>query len=115
MSADLEARLSEVERRLDRVERLAFLAFQDLRDVASYAYENVRLDVSPEEVKRLPGSFARLSDKEILAVGVNLHELVALKSTMRVLRKQVRLDVLGVVRDLLRRGQRAQLRSKDAA
>lgn len=105
MPRGVEARLTEVERRLDRLERLAFLGFQDVRDVAEYAYQSVL--VEPDDVKRLSWKrrdFHALSDREAMEVaGLAVHELAALKMTMRTLRHQTRRDVLGVLRDLVRR------------
>ncbi len=96
--ADFDARLEEIERRLDRLERLAFVTFQDVRSVADYAYKNVRLEVEADEVKRIPG-FLGLSDNEVLKVGLAIHELAEFKLAVRVLRKQVRRDALTIVRD----------------
>ncbi len=112
---NVDARLDEIERRLARLERLAFLTFQDVRDVGSYAYENFRLDVEPEEVRQLPARFNQLSDQEALATGLALHELASLKATMRILRHQVRRDALGIVRDLMRRGRKEQMRFEETA
>jgi hypothetical protein len=106
---DIEARLDEIDRRLVRLERLAFLGYQEIRSVAGYAYENVRMEVSADEVKRLPG-MQQLQDQDALAVGLLPHELFALKATARVLRKQTRLDVVTIVRDLVRRSRAAKIK-----
>ena len=100
----IEVRLAEIEQRLDRLERLAFVGFQDVRDVAEYSFQNVFR--KPEDVKRLSWTrrdFHPLSDKEAIATGVAPHELAALKMTMKTLRRQTRLDVLRIVRDILHR------------
>ena len=93
--------LDEINRRLDRLERLAFQTYTDVQSVAAYAYMNVRTEVSADEVKPLSG-FNALQDKEALAVGLMFHELCALKQTTRTLRKQARRDSLTIIRDLLR-------------
>lgn len=106
LDAESDTRLEDIERRLDRLERLMFITFQDVRDVAAYAYKNARLELAAEEAKRMPG-LNQLSDREALAVGLMMHELAGLKQANRVLRKQVRLDALGIVRDLIRRERAA--------
>jgi hypothetical protein len=105
-------RLDEIERRLDRLERLAFLAFQDVRDVAEYAYDIALRE--PEDIKRLSydqRNFKRLTDEEAVRYSeLAVHELAALKKTMRLFRKQARLDILGVLRDLARGARRERLK-----
>ncbi len=109
-----EKRLAEIEKRLDRLERLVFVGFQEVRDVAEYAYENA---MSPEEVKRpswrRPG-LTPLSDQEAIAIGgLAVHELASLKMTMRHLRKQTRRDALGIVRDLMRRSRKQAMKDDE--
>ena len=102
---NFDERFREIERRLDRLERLVFLGFQDVRDVAEYAYQNVQQE--PEDVKRLTWTrrdFHALTDREAVeAAGLAAHELAALKMTMKTLRRQGRRDVLGVLLGLVRR------------
>lgn len=117
MPRDVEARLAEIEKRLERLERLAFITFQDVRDVASYAHQNVGLE--PEDVKPLSWTkraFHPLSDQEAVEVaGLAVHELAALKMTMKALRFQTRRDALGVIRDLVRRSRRESPDLEEAA
>lgn len=103
---DLDIRLADIERRLDRLERLAFMGYTDIRKVADYAYDNVRLEVSADEVKKL-SEFQQLSDNEALKVGLMVQEIALLKMTARGLRKQTRLDAVGIVRDMMRRKRAA--------
>ncbi len=111
----VEQRLTEIEKRLDRLERLAFLGFQDTRDVAEYAYQSVFEE--PETAKRLSWtkpSLHTLSDEEAIKAGLALYELAALKKTMRILRHQTRHDVLGIIRDLVRSGRKEQMSEERA-
>ena len=110
-----DARFDDIERRLERLERLAFIGFQETREVAEYAFQQVGED--PEYVKRISwkqSNFHPLDDQEIVNVaGLATQELASLKMAMRLLRRQSRMDALGIIRDLARRGRKESL--KEAA
>lgn len=111
---ELEELLREIVRRLERLERLAFLGFQETREVATYAYESSLQD--PEQLKPLTWtrqSFHPISDDEAKAVGLRLNEIGELKMATRILRRQIRLDALGIVRDMVRQ-TRASYRLRDS-
>jgi hypothetical protein len=78
----IETRLDSIEARLERLELLAYLNYCQLREVAEYAYLNVRLEVAAEEVKRMPG-MNKLQDADALRAGMTLEQLAALKRGYR--------------------------------
>lgn len=97
MDKETEARLRSMELRLERLERLSYEAYGDIRRVAEYAYSNVRFEVDPETIKRIPG-MRPLSDRDALSVGMAMDDLVALKIKMKHLAKRCRLDALGIAK-----------------
>jgi len=99
---DVIEELENIEKRLDRLERTVFLLFQDVRDVADYTYESVL--AGPEDIKRAKftqPSYHQITDREAMEVGgLAIHELAALKMNIRLLRKQSRRDILGMLRNI---------------
>lgn len=97
---ELDARLRDIEARLERLERLAFSGFSEIREVANYAYRNVRLEVGPEEVRRLP-RMEKLQDRDALRVGMAPIDLYTMKMMhARGFAYQMRRDVLTIAKEL---------------
>ncbi len=99
MTRDLAERLLALEERLERVERLSYLLYGEMRRVAEYAYLNVRLEAEPETIKRLPG-MRSLSDQDALRAGMDVDDLVALKVKQRFLVARCRADALAIAKHI---------------
>lgn len=114
ISKELETRLCAIEKllgdidiRLGRAERLGYLAYTDVRDVAKYAQQNrlllletpenleILLEESPELIRKMPG-MEQLQDQEALAAGMSAQELIVLKKSLRNVASQCRQDALEV-------------------
>ena len=93
----IEGRLTEIEIRLGRAERLGYGNYMDVRSVARYAHENVLLEATPETVKKLRG-MDQLQDQEALAVGMSAEELVVLKMSTRNVAERCRVDALEIAK-----------------
>lgn len=102
-----DERLASLEQRLERLERLAFLSYVEIRRVADYAYLNILLEQDADTIKRIQGMRA-LSDHEALRSGMDVQDLVHLKVRMtKFLQARCRHDVLELAQDLAKEREMA--------
>ncbi len=116
MGLTTSQRLAAIEQRLERLERLAFLSYTEVRKVADYAYLSILMEQDADSIKRMQGMRA-LSDHEALQSGMDMEDLVHLKVRMsRFLQARCRHDVLELARELAAERNRAMAASeKDVA
>ncbi len=111
-------RLREIDARLDRLERLALLSYNQIRDVARYAHDGIigaveyAADAAEDALEgRPPESLPKartipnakpLSDTDLLSAGISMREIVELKRMLlREFVGQTRADVLAIAHDLV--------------
>jgi hypothetical protein len=93
--------IADIEERLDRLERVIFTLHTDIRRLADYGYMNVRLDVQPDQIKRLTG-METLQDRDAVKLGMTMPQLVLLKRAYaRLIQPQSRMDVIAIARSLI--------------
>lgn len=99
MADTLLDRLLALEERMERIERISYLCYTEIRKVAEYAYLNVRLEADADSVKRIP-KMRNLNDQEALRSGMDFDDLVALKFKQRYLVARCRKDVLEIAKEI---------------
>jgi len=78
-----------------------FTLHTDIRRLADYGYMNVRLDVQPDQIKRLTG-METLQDRDAVKLGMTMPQLVLLKRAYaRLIQPQSRMDVIAIARSLI--------------
>lgn len=96
MPDQLEGRIAEMESRLSRLERLALLNYNQIRDLGKYTYELLKLDVHPDDIKR-PLHLQAIQDHELVKAGATLEEVAVLKKFIaRDFRFVTRLDMVDI-------------------
>ena len=101
MDEELGRWIADIEERLDRLERVIFTLHTDIRRLADYGYMNVRLDVQPDQIKRLTG-METLQDRDAVKLGMTMPQLVLLKRAYaRLIQPQSRMDVIAIARSLI--------------
>lgn len=90
---------------MERVERLSYLSYVELRRVADYAYLNVRLEVDSESIKRIRG-IRNVTDDEAQKFGLSLRDVVALKHKQRFLYGRCREDFLAIAKYIAKERER---------
>ncbi len=95
----IETQLRELNARLARVERLAYLTYHDVRHVAEYAYENAALERHGDVAKRM-SKMKPLNDNEALKLGMSMVQLVILKRSAKLVGGQCRQDAYTLAAEL---------------
>lgn len=82
---------------MERLERVSYALYNEMRLVADYAYLNVRLEADPETIKRVPG-IRTLTDDQALKAGLTAEDIVALKFKQRFLAARCRADIFEIAK-----------------
>lgn len=94
-----DERLAAIEARLDRLERMVYVVYDDIRRVAEYAYLNVKLERDASTVKRM-SHMRTLSMAEAERHGMDIRRQIAIKSVWKVLGFAVRHDALAIAKEI---------------